>query len=390
MLLAVFATSSCDDKTKEEVADVIVLSRNSVAFAVEGGTTSVSIASPTAWNAVCAEDWIELTPEEGVLTISAAGNPGGDVRDARITVETAGDREEITVRQAFSRESVLLSTTVTEEVSFDSEGERYLFTVLTNGDWNAACDADWITVECDKVNNTVSLTAAPNAGEHRRTTVMLEAARGSASKTCEVAVAQISHAENPYYRLLGYYGLHAENWYYGGSPIGVSGTGAFCTIEQKEYRKSVYIKNLFVDGMVVEATYDRQTEAIAIELGKMCLRVELSPSVVRGYYLMTVNINTGKFAGGTLRGTLGEGYNDDADEVRKAILLDGFGSDYPALGMIGQQQQQYVSFADLYYATGSMYLVEWDEPAAGPAATAVTQAAAKMGPSGTAFPVTRN
>ena len=96
-----------------------------------------------------------------------------------------------------------------------------------------------------------------------------------------MTLAQDSHAENRYYKLLGYYGLFAQNWYYGGSPLGVSGTGTFCTVEQKEYRKSVYIKDLFVKGTVVEAAYDKQTGALTIELGKNCLQVQLSPSVTR-------------------------------------------------------------------------------------------------------------
>ena len=36
-VLVLCASSGCDDKNKEEVADVIVLSRSSVAFAQKGG-----------------------------------------------------------------------------------------------------------------------------------------------------------------------------------------------------------------------------------------------------------------------------------------------------------------------------------------------------------------
>lgn len=50
--------------------------------------------------------------------------------------------------------------------------------------------------------------------------------------------------------------------------------------------------------------------------------------------------------------------------MRKAILLSGFDSGYSTLGLIGYQSQQYVSFSDVYYATGSMYLVQWDDPSA--------------------------
>ena len=45
-VLVLCASSGCDDKNKEEVADVIVLSRSSVAFAQKGGTTTVAVATP--------------------------------------------------------------------------------------------------------------------------------------------------------------------------------------------------------------------------------------------------------------------------------------------------------------------------------------------------------
>lgn len=68
--LIAFAASSCDDKTKEEIADVIVLSRSSVAFATEGGTTTISVASPSEWTATCPDGWVTLHPEGDYLTIS--------------------------------------------------------------------------------------------------------------------------------------------------------------------------------------------------------------------------------------------------------------------------------------------------------------------------------
>ena len=48
-VLVLCASSGCDDKNKEEVADVIVLSRSSVAFAQKGGTTTVAVATPSDW-----------------------------------------------------------------------------------------------------------------------------------------------------------------------------------------------------------------------------------------------------------------------------------------------------------------------------------------------------
>lgn len=112
---------------------MIVLSRSSVAFAQKGGTTTVAVATPSDWKVSCPDDWVTLASEEGLLTISAASNTTDNVRNSKITVETAGDKQEIAVHQAFSWETVLLSTTASEEISLDSEGESVLFTVVSNG-----------------------------------------------------------------------------------------------------------------------------------------------------------------------------------------------------------------------------------------------------------------
>lgn len=151
-VLVLCAASGCDDKNKEEVADVIVLSRSSVAFAQKGGTTTVAVATPSDWKVSCPDDWVTLVSEDGLLTISVTGNTTDDVRSSKIAVETAGDKQEITVHQAFSRETVLLSTTASDEISLDSEGESVLFTVVTNGQWSVTSDADWVSVESDPVS----------------------------------------------------------------------------------------------------------------------------------------------------------------------------------------------------------------------------------------------
>ena len=306
-------------------------------------------------------------------------------------METAGDKQEIAVHQAFSWETVLLSTTASEEISLDSEGESVLFTVVSNGQWSVTSDADWVSVESDPVSGTVRVGAPRNPDAHRNATLTVRATKGSATESCKVTVSQISREENPYYQMLGYYGLHAENWYYGREPIGVSGTGTFCTVEEKEYRKSFYIKNLFLTGTVVEATYDKNSQTMSIELGRLCYTREISPTVSRFHYLYSINMQGGGFHNGMLTGRLGEGYNDDADETRKAILLNGFESPYTTLGIIGYQEQQWLSFGDLYYATGTMYLVDWDIPAdTGTAPTSVTRAADGIAPSGSTFPVSKH
>lgn len=361
MFLVVFVTSSCDDKTKEEVADRIVLSRSSVAFSEQGGTTTVTVASPSDWDAACADGWVMLHRENGALTITAGDNDTPSPRTATVTVESSSDKHEIEVRQAYSRESVNLTLTGIQKIEFDSEGESNTFTVNTNGEWSAKSEAKWLAVSCDPQRNTVTVSAAKNDEASRSATLVVTSTRGTASESVEVAVSQISREESPYNKLLGYYGLFAKNWYYGGSPLGLSGTGTFCTIEEKEYRKSVYIKDLFLDGTVVEALFNREDGTLDIELGKLCLTQDLTPSTKRYIYLTKLNMGTGSFRGGALRATPGKGADDDG-QIKDALLLSGFGEGYNSLGLTVYQNQQYASFSDRYYANGEMYLVRWERP----------------------------
>lgn len=391
MTLVVLATSSCDDKTKEEVADRIILSRSSVAFAQKGGTTTVAVTTPSDWKISCPDDWVTLASADGLLTISVEGNTTDDVRNSKITVQTVSDKQEIAIHQAFSRETVLLSTTAPEEISLDSEGESVLFAVTTNGQWHVSSDSDWVSIESDFEAGTVRVGALRNSDAHRNATLTVRSTKGSATEFCKVAVSQISREENPYYQMLGYYGLYAENWFYGREPIGVNGTGTFCTIEEKEYRKSFTIKDLFLKGTVVEATYDKNSQTMSIELGRLCYIREISSTVSRFHYLQSIDMQAGGFHSGMLTGKLGKGYNDDADEDRKAILLSGFNAPYTSLGIIGYQDQQWMSFGDLYYATGSMYFVDWDIPTdLKETSTSVTQATAGITPSGDIFPISEN
>lgn len=162
---------------------MIVLSRSSVAFAQKGGTTTVAVATPSDWKVSCPDDWVTLASEEGLLTISAASNTTDNVRNSKITVETAGDKQEIAVHQAFSWETVLLSTTASEEISLDSEGESVLFTVVSNGQWSVTSDADWVSVESDPVSGTVRVGAPRNPDAHRNATLTVRATKGSATES---------------------------------------------------------------------------------------------------------------------------------------------------------------------------------------------------------------
>ncbi len=377
--LCVLALCSCTDKSSEEIADIIVLSRNSVALSVEGGATTISVASPSAWSASCPADWVTLHATEGTLQILAADNPTDGLREAIVTLTSARDSRQIKLHQAYQREGVYLSITAPEALDFDSEGESRVFTIVTNGTWTAKSAESWLSVTSNAESRTVELTTQANQIASRSTSLVITAERGGKSKQITIQIAQIARADNPYFKMLGYYGLYASNWYYGGKALGVGGTGTFCTIEQKEYRKSFYIKDLFIKGTVVEAIYNKENGTMSIELGKRCLLQEINPGVMRSIFLTRLNMDDGSFYGGILSGVLGKGADDDG-QLQDAILLSGFSNEYKTLGLTVYEQGKYASYSDVYYATGKMYFVRWEAPAPADASPDLKAAAAQIVP----------
>jgi hypothetical protein len=381
--LIALAASSCDDKTKEVVADVIVLSRDKVGFPLEGGTTTVTVASPSGWTATCPDGWVTLDPNEseGVLTVSVKSNGTNGIRSASITVTSPNDEQQISVHQSYTQDAVYMSLTAPDKIKLDSEGETNIFSVTCNGSWEVVCDAPWLNIDMDKELNQVTISVEKSEEEATRSATMtVTGTLGNSTASREITVSQICHSENPYFNLLGYYGLYAENWYYDSKPLGVPGVGTFCTIEQNVYRESVYIKNLFMDDTVVEASFNKEDGTLSMNLVNWCLIQYFSDNTSRTIFLKIMNMSTGRFESNNLKATLGTGTDEDG-QVKKALLLSGFDSTYKTLGLVVRLNPsgQVASYADLFYATGKMYLIDRKE---GSRSTALTEAAAAITPSG--------
>lgn len=249
-LLVMFAIpllvlSACGETTKEEIADVLLISQDNVAFPKEGGTATISVACPSQWHSIVSDGtWITATDGEGKVTITVTANETGDSRKTSVTLESATDRKEIKVSQSWSGAVLTLKVNGPENMELDSEGDSFKFSVETNAEWKVESSAAWLTTSSEE--NLVSVTAAANSEAHRDAVVTITATVGGKSEIKEIKVSQISREENPYFQMLGSYGLYAERWYYGGNAINVPGIGSYCTIEQKEYGKTFSIKNLFV------------------------------------------------------------------------------------------------------------------------------------------------
>ena len=356
--------SACGETTKEEIADVLLISQDNVVFPMEGGTATISVACPTQWHSFVSSyssesgsAWITTTDSDGKVTITVTANGTGDSRKALVTLASGTDTKEIKVSQSWSGAVLSLKINGPENMELDSEGDNFMFSVETNDEWNVKSDASWLTVSTE--GKLVKVNAAANEGAHRDATITVTASATGNSQSKEIKISQISREENPYFQMLGSFGLYAERWYIGGNAINVPGIGSYCTIEQKEYGKTFTIKDLFVEGTEYEASYDKETKKMVLTLGSLCLTRTFEESQqAYYYYLVQPNITERTFETGILYGTVGTATDGTSDNCQ-AILLDGFDEAYGSLGLIVRvgASQNMAMLSDVYYADGKMYFV---------------------------------
>lgn len=366
LALPLLALSACSEETKEEIADVLIISQDKVAFPKEGGVATISVACPSEWHSSASDQsWIKTTDDEEKVTITVSANETGDSRKSSVTLESATEKKEILISQSWSGAVLSLKINGPESIELDSEGDSFKFTVETNAAWKVESSASWLTASMD--GSLVSVTATANGEAHRDATVTVTATVGDKSESKEIKIAQISREENPYFQMLGNYGLYAERWYYGGNAVNVPGIGSYCTIEQKEYGKSFTIKNLFVDGTEYEASYDKDSKKMVLTLGSLCMTRTIETSGETYYYYMVQpNITERKFETGIIYGTVGTA-TDGKDENCQAILLDGFDEAYGSLGLIVRigASQNMAMLSDVYYADGKMHFVKAEKQTQG-------------------------
>lgn len=351
--------TACSETTKEEIADVLIISQDNVAFPKDGGTATIAVACQSDWHStVSDQSWITATDSEGKVAITVSANASGDSRRGTVTLESTVGRKEIGVSQSWSGAVLSLTVNGPESIELDSEGEDFKFSVETSAEWSVEAKDSWLTVSAN--GPIVNVTAATNEGAHRDGTITVTATAAGQTESKEIKVSQISRDENPYLQMLGEFGLYAERWYYGGNAIDANGIGTYCTIEQKEYGKSFTIKDLFVDGTEIEAAYDKETKKMVLTLGSVCLtRTFTTSQQTYYYYLVQPNITEKKFETGILYGTAGTASDGKTDNCQ-AILLSGFDQDYGALGLVVRVMpaNTMAMLSDVYYADGSMYLVK--------------------------------
>lgn len=356
--------SGCGEVAKDEVANVVLVSQDAVAFAENGGTATISVACPSDWSGDCPESWLKLEQSHESLVMTAEPNVTGKKRVASVLLTNGASSKEIKVTQAWSSELVQLYANSPESVKMDSEGDVFTFSVSSNSEWTITQSDSWLSVEPDRASGLVKVSAAVNGGDTRTSSLVIKAGTAESEKAVTINITQISREENPYLRMLGYFGLYAENWYYQRQPLGNAGTASHCTIEQDVYGKSFKIKDLFRQGTEIIAGYDKEKEVMTIDLGRACLTLEESATLTYVFFPVAINFagDGGGFSTTMLTGTNGKGYSDETGTERDAIHLNGMPSGYSSFGLVVYTGSSYAVDGGSYYADGKMYFVKADRP----------------------------
>jgi len=357
-----FFASSCN-KSRTEIADVIVLSRTEVAFSQAGGNAIIGVGCPSSWTAECNEDWVSVTPSANAVAISVPSNASSQKRTAQVQISSdKAEAKVLTIIQSADMGVTIINAP--ETIELDSEVDSVYFSVDATCKWTVESGAEWLSAVKDEKTGVVKVKSVPNEGtEDRTASVKVNKANG---ESASITVNQICRANNPYFNFIGTYGLYAEDWYYGGSAIGAPGVGTTCTIEAKEYGKSFTVKDLFHEGTVNEASYDKKEGTLSIYTGRACYEIDSTDGSFTLFYLAEPDFSGRSFETNNVVCQLGKGYDEERDpqHTKEIKILDIIrGVEGRSFGLVGyfSTNQSYGYFSDLYYASGTMYFVDRTE-----------------------------
>ena len=172
---------------------VLTLDPDSARFPAEGGSAEITVATNRPeWEAAHDADWLTIEKSDGKFIMHAAANESAEDRSAEVTVEAGADGNTAVQTLTVTQDGIEAATLEVSPLSaeFPPDGGSAEITVTTNRpEWEAAHDADWLTIE--KSDGKFTLSAdANNANEPRTATVTVTAGEGPGLKSAAVAVSQ--------------------------------------------------------------------------------------------------------------------------------------------------------------------------------------------------------
>ncbi|MBQ2501304.1 MAG: DNA/RNA non-specific endonuclease [Bacteroidales bacterium] len=180
---AVSLFASCGPELEpapQETASVKV-SPSSLSFSVNGGSEEVKVTTNCNWTAESDSDWAVLNITSGgisnsgaVVKVTVQANKG-DARNATVTFTGKGNNV-VTTKLTISQEAYVpaeqILTVSPTTLNMAAAGQTASMTLKATGDWTAAANASWITIDkasgsgSDK-SQVVTVTAAANTEGER-------------------------------------------------------------------------------------------------------------------------------------------------------------------------------------------------------------------------------
>lgn len=281
LLLAIVALGIGCAEPEPIIVDGIYLSTHSLGFTAEGGSRTIEVSPYTEHTSWSVEgdnaEWYTISTNEHRIEITVEANTATESRSAELRVYSpAGsfDAYTVTISQE-ACEKLQLSTNAPETCTFDSAGGDYTFSIESNYEWEATTEAAWLTIEQQREHKRLTISAERNDGAERNAKVTITAGEGAQRTNIDIAIAQGTHADNPYYQLVGKWEITASKWFY--SPNGslnsldyAPNPSDYCLIfdiEEGEYGKTLYMRDFLYPGTSLEVRYDAQSGGFIIPFG---------------------------------------------------------------------------------------------------------------------------
>lgn len=155
----------------------ISLSSDAFVFGAEGGMNTLKVTANVDWNASTEDNWLEITPTEGIsgtsaVVVEAAAHEGTESRTGKIVFSGGGVSTVLMVTQMapVSPETPTLELSAST-LTFTEEAGNNEISVISNQNWSASSDSNWIQVAPASGASgtvTVKITVTANNSESDR------------------------------------------------------------------------------------------------------------------------------------------------------------------------------------------------------------------------------
>lgn len=168
-----FVYLTIDGKNRVEVPVVQTgiyfdLSATNISFDSFGGNKSFTIKTNDKWEMKSCPSWVSLNATSGngdaTVTVTAQENNSTTVLNGEIILRTTDNVVEKRIKVSQSAKTIDIGTT---SLSFGYSEESQTFSITTDGQWTASCDADWITL--DKTSGSGNATIIVKTKENMAT-----------------------------------------------------------------------------------------------------------------------------------------------------------------------------------------------------------------------------